>query len=58
MLGIADPWVATTYLLCIASALFCLGWGIRKWNEDDLEAESEEEIRQWAEEEDRVEQEL
>ena len=58
MLGIEDPWVVTAFILCIISALLCLVWGIAKWNQDDSESESEEEIRQWAEEEDRVEEEL
>jgi len=58
MLGIEDPWVVTAFILCIISALLCLVWGIVNWNKDDPESESEEEIRQWAEEEDRVEEEL
>jgi hypothetical protein len=58
MLGIEDIWVALAYLLCIISALLCLVWGIIKWNQEDPDPESEEEIRQWAEEEDRVEEEL
>jgi len=58
MLGIEDPWVVTAFILCILSALLCLVWGIIKWNQDDQESEPEEKIRQWAEEEDRVEEEL
>ena len=58
MLGIEDGWVVLAYLLCIVSALFCLVWGIIKWNVDDPDPEPEDEIRQWAEEEDRVEEEL
>lgn len=58
MLGIEDPWVILAYVLCIISALFCLIWGIIKWNKEDPDQEPEEEIRQWAEEEDRVEEEL
>ena len=58
MLGIEDPWVSAAYLLCIGSALLCLVWGIIKWNKDDPESESEDEIRTWAEEEDRVGEEL
>ncbi|MBN2684321.1 MAG: hypothetical protein JXR40_03500 [Pontiellaceae bacterium] len=58
MLGIADGWVALAYLLCIISAILCLVWGIIKWNVDDQVQESDEEIRHWAEEEDRVESEL
>ncbi len=58
MLGIEDPWVVTAFILCIISALLCLVWGIIKWNQDDPDPESDEEIRLWAEEEDRVEEEL
>ena len=58
MFGIEDPWVALAYILCILSALLCLIWGGLKWNKDDSTLEPEEEIRQWAEEEDRVEEEL
>lgn len=58
MLGIQDGWVVLAYLLCIISALFCLVWGILKWNAEDPDPEPEEKIRQWAEEEDRVEEEL
>jgi hypothetical protein len=58
MLGIEDPMVATAYILCIVSALLCLVWGIIKWNTDDPEIEPEAEVRQWAEEEERVEKEL
>ena len=58
MFGIEDPWVALAYILCILSALLCLIWGVLKWNKDDSTIESEDEIRQWAEEEDRVEEEL
>jgi hypothetical protein len=57
MLGIKDPWVAAPYILCLLSALLCVVWGILKWNKDDSE-EPEEEIRHWAEEEERVENEL
>ena len=58
MLGIADGWVVLAYVLCIISAVLCLVWGIIKWNVDDPIPEPDEEIRHWAEEEDRVEEEL
>jgi len=58
MLGIEDPWVITAYFLCIISALLCLVWGAFKWNVDDSDSEPGEEIRQRAEEEDRIEEEL
>ncbi len=58
MLGIEDPWVAAPYILCILSALLCVVWGILKWNKDDSTPEPDDEIKHWAEEEDRVEEEL
>lgn len=58
MLGIEDPWVATAYILCPLSALLCLLWGILKWNKGDDDTEPAEEIKQWVEEEARVEDEL
>ena len=58
MLGIADPSVVAAFVLCILSALFCLIWGIIKWNVEDPDPEPTEEIKNWAEEEDRVEKEL
>ncbi|MCF7849259.1 MAG: hypothetical protein K9M45_10435 [Kiritimatiellales bacterium] len=58
MLGIEDPWVVAPYLLCIASTLLCLAWGILKWNKEDPETEMDKQIQHWAEEENQVESEL
>jgi hypothetical protein len=58
MLGLADPWVFVAYLLCILSALLCVGWGVYFWNREPTDQEPEEEVRHWAAEEDKVEQEL
>lgn len=57
MMGMADPWITAVFVLCIAATLLCLGWGITHWNREEPD-EPEEEIRHWAEEEDRVEEEL
>lgn len=57
-LGIQDPWVALAYALCILSALLCLGWGLFTWNKETEAEEPEDEVRHWAEEEDKVEEEL
>lgn len=57
MLGIKDPWIAAPYILCILSALLCVVWGVMKWNKGD-EDEPEKEIRHWAAEEDRIEEDL
>jgi len=58
MMGLADPWVFVAYLLCILSALLCVGWGAYFWNREPGGEEPEEEVRQWAVEEDKVEREL
>ena len=58
MMGLADPWVFVAYLLCILSALLCVGWGVYFWNHEPREEEPEDEVRQWAVEEDKVEREL
>lgn len=58
VLGIQDPGIWLAYILCIASSLLCVLWGIFKWNAEEKSAEPEEEVRHWAEEEDKVEQEL
>jgi len=57
MIGIKDPWVSLVYVLCILSSLLCVVWGAFKWNEEAPE-EPEDEVRHWAEEEDKVEEEL
>lgn len=59
ILGIADPWVAAAYVLCILSALACVVWGVLKWNRAGVgDEEPAEEVRQWAAEEDKVEEKL
>ena len=58
MLGIEDPWVVAPYILCILSALLCVVWGAIKWNKDDDVQEPEEEIKSWAQEDGRVEEEF
>lgn len=57
LLGIQDPWVWLAYLLCILSALLCVIWGLVMRNREEPE-EPLEEVKQWAQEEDQVEEEL
>lgn len=57
LLGIQDPWVWLAYLLCILSTLLCVIWGLVMRNREEPE-EPLEEVKQWAEEEDQVEEEL
>lgn len=35
MLGIDDPYVLASYVLCIASAAFCVIYGFANWNRGD-----------------------
>lgn len=58
MLGIQDPAVWLAYVLSMASSLLCIAWGIVKWNAEEKTTEPEDEVRHWAEEEDKVEEEL
>lgn len=53
MLGIEDKYVSGAYLLCIASTLLCIIYGLINWNQGETEADKTD-IR-WAEEEKKVE---
>ena len=56
MLGIDDPWVAAAYVLCLASALLCLGYSWANWNRGEEEVKRED--MNWAKEEDKLEDQL
>jgi len=56
MLGIEDPYVLAAYLLCLASSLLCIIYGLVTWNRGE-QAVQQEDIR-WAAEEKKVQQEL
>ncbi len=56
MLGIEDKWVALAYILCLASTLLCVVYGLATRNRGEAEADQED-IR-WAKEEKKVEEEL
>ncbi|MFA5424213.1 MAG: symporter small accessory protein [Phycisphaerae bacterium] len=58
MLGIEDKWVAAAYILCIASTLLCVLYGIINWNKGDEKPDERVEDVHWAQEEKKVEQEL
>jgi len=51
ILGIPDPAIALAYILCIFSALLCIGYGIVNWNKGDEPQQAEDQL--WAEEEKR-----
>mgnify|MGYP001821349589 CR=1 FL=1 len=59
MLGIPDLSISLAYILCIASALLCLVYGLVMWNKGggNEEAEIEEEAK-WQEKEDLIDEKL
>jgi len=56
ILGIDDPGVWLAYLLCIASAVFCVIYGMLRWNTGD-EAVYPEDIK-WVKDEKIAEEDL
>ena len=52
MMGFSDPWVFTGFALTVASAVFCVVYGIFCWNRGGIEKDGDyrEEI-QWEREE-------
>lgn len=56
MLGLGDIWVFMTFVLCIAAALLCVGYGIKNWNKGDEMDESD--ANKWRKEEIEIEKNL
>ena len=56
MFGIEDKCVSLVYLLCMASSLLCVVYGLINWNRGQQPVQ-EEDIH-WAQEEKHVEEEL
>lgn len=56
MLGIEDYYVWLAYLLCLGSTALCVIYGLICWNRGQEPTEKED--IQWAEEEQKVEEEL
>jgi hypothetical protein len=56
MFGIEDKYVALAYILCIASTLLCVVYGIVMWNKSDDDIKSED--VKWARNEKKIEDEL
>lgn len=59
LLGIEDKYVAAAYILCVASAILCVIYGLVMWNRGGEEAQGQqaEDVR-WAKEEKKVEEKL
>ena len=59
MLGINDPWIVAAYLLCIASTVLCVVYGLINWNRgSEKENEQIKEEAGWEEKEKQVEEAL
>lgn len=56
MLGLEDFGVVAAYLLCIASTLLCVVYGLATWNEGDEPVEPAD--VKWVAEEKKVEEEF
>jgi hypothetical protein len=56
MLGIQDPQIWMAYVLTIASALFCVIYGIMNWNKGDEPVYPEDE--KWVKDQTSVETDL
>ena len=56
MLGIDDPQIWIAYLLCILSTIFCIIYGISRWNKGDEPVYPED--KRWLEDEKEVENNL
>ncbi len=59
MFGLEDPMVSMGYLLCIVTALLCVGYGIKNWNKgNEMENEQIREEINWQIEENEIEDKL
>ena len=59
MLGIPDLSISLAYILCIASAVLCLVYGIVMWNKGgDSEEEEIDEEKKWQEKENLIDEKL
>ena len=56
MLGIEDKGVVTAYVLCIASTILCVIYGLFNWNRGDEEVQPDD--VKWAAEEKKAEEEI
>jgi hypothetical protein len=53
MLGLADPWVAIAFWLCLFCSLLCVFYGAWNWNRGSRAPDPED--SRWAEEEEKIE---
>lgn len=56
MLGIDDPWVLAGYVLCAASALLCITYGLVRWNKGQQQPQPQDVA--WAQHEKNLEEEV
>ena len=56
MLGLADGWVFSAYVLCILSSILCVAYGIRNWDRDEEGGGTEQ--TEWLKDETQIEKPL
>ena len=55
MFGLKDGGIIAAYLLCFASVITCVVYGIRNWNKG---GEASEEDKNWGKEEEKIDREF
>jgi hypothetical protein len=58
VVGIEDKYVAAAYILCVASTVLCIIYGVINWNKGNDQPQPSAEDVKWAQEEKKVEEEL
>jgi nitrogen fixation-related uncharacterized protein len=54
MLGIGDKWIAAVYILCLASAVLCVIYGIFSWGGRNKDDEQSPDEHHWIEHEHKI----
>ncbi len=57
-LGIPDPWIYGALILCIASTLLCIVYGLKNWNKGDESDTEFEKNQEWLEHEIEAEEKM
>jgi len=56
MFGITDFWIYIVFILCIASALLCVVYGIVNWNKGNNDAQELKKDEEWENEDQKIEE--
>jgi len=56
MFGITDFWIYIVFILCIASALLCVVYGIVNWNKGNNDEQELKKDEEWENAEQKIEE--